>query len=154
MESSQVIKDVAIIHGHGAQEGVDSEKPHLYILAHALGVANNPRRLVRELSCLASSMHSESVIYAPGIGKPAHIALLAYLGVGVFDSVPLAMGAAKRVRLSVDGEVSKRYKCHCPGCEGRDDIDLNAAYIHNCHAALAEVRKVRHVIEDGGLRGQ
>jgi archaeosine synthase len=138
--------------GDDIVQSLDSSKPHLHIIAHALELANNPRRFVRFVAGLASTMHPESVVYTPGLGKTQHIALLAYLGVGLMDSAPLAMSAAKGTRLSVDGEIKQRYRCHCPGCEGKGEIDTAAAYVHNCYTALAELRKVRHAIEDGQLR--
>ncbi len=143
---------VRVIHRSGTDviKEVDTS-PHLYALAHALELSQKPSRLVETLLALRTHSHSESLIYAPGLGKPHHIALLAYLGVDLFDSVPLIISAAKNIRLSTDGALSPRFKCHCQGCE-ESGGDFQSALEHNCYAALAEVGKVGLAIEAGRLR--
>jgi len=141
-----------------------------------------PRDLAIELARLKEAAGYSKLVYAPGLGEPSHIALLAYCGIDVFDSSPLAAAARSGKRLFAGWKMdsSEKGACHCPACErderppagavgrnplgdeppqppdtGRllvDEGDFLALYEHNCYAALSEVRTVRHAIRKGRLR--
>lgn len=142
----------------------------------AFELAFSPRMLARELVALRESLQGPQAVFAPGMGEPAHIAMLAYCGVDIFDSSPLLAAARRGERLfsthrAAAGETGI---CHCPACEmmdagagSRDDASSSVAqypaagsrlpapglvYLHNCYAAAAEAAVVREAIRRGRLR--
>jgi archaeosine synthase len=91
----------------------------LFVFAGALEDSFRPRRFAEELVRLKEAAGYGKPVYAPGLGEPAHIALLAYCGVDLFDSAPLLAAARRGVRLFPGWSAgpSERGVCHCPACE-------------------------------------
>lgn len=88
-------------------------------------------------------------------GLPNRLALLAYCGMDIFDSIPLIMAAENGVYLTSAGGIAREtvdeLPCSCPACN--EGVDDKAALLrHNVSAATAELRLVRHHIAEGSLR--
>jgi archaeosine synthase len=89
------------------------------------------------------------------MGLPHRLALLAYFGFDVFDSIPLVMSSENGRYLTSSGtfayERIKDLPCSCPACtsgrRGKPEL-----LEHNYIAAENEVKLVRHAIAEGRLR--
>lgn len=89
------------------------------------------------------------------IGMPHRLALLAYCGVDVFDSVPLVMATETGRYLTTTGPLDysalKDLPCTCEACRsgsrGKEEL-----LRHNIATAEAELRLVSHMISVGRLR--
>jgi archaeosine synthase len=93
--------------------------------------------------------------FCPIAGLPNRLALLAYCGLDVFDSIPLIMSAESGVYLTSTGgaphDIIGEPPCNCEACnEGIED--KRALLRHNISSAAAELRLVRHHIAQGSLR--
>jgi archaeosine synthase len=94
-------------------------------------------------------------VYCSTIGLPHRLALLAYCGIDLFDSVPLIMAAVNGLYLTTTGilryDSVKDLPCACPACASgmrtRDEL-----LRHNYSVAESEARHVRHAIRTGTLR--
>jgi len=137
------------------------------IAGNIAGMLGDPKRLVPYLTALRRAAGYSRLIYAPNAGEPSHIALLAYLGVDLFGSIPLAFAARQGYLLFTDGkypaaEAWKAGLCHCPACTARSkekvdpaaqpEADYKWALLHNNHIALQETKTVRHAISMSGIR--
>lgn len=93
--------------------------------------------------------------YCSVAGLPHRLALLAYCGVDLFDSVPLIMAAETGTYLTNTGKLDysrlKELPCSCPACHsgrrGKEEL-----LRHNYVIAENEIRMIRHAIELGTLR--
>ena len=89
------------------------------------------------------------------MGLPHRLALLAYYGFDIFDSIPLIMSAENGTYLTNSGklvyEKVKDLPCPCPACtsgrRGKPEL-----LEHNYIAAENELKLVRHAIKEGRLR--
>ncbi|MFO8133090.1 MAG: DUF5591 domain-containing protein, partial [Thermoplasmatota archaeon] len=144
--------DVQVVSA-GALDVVDGDAT-LYVLANARELFSNPRRFVEAIVAVREAIGYHGVLYAPGLGRPADLAVLAYCTVDLADSLPLVEAAREGLFLSIDGAVSadayEALPCRCPGCLAGDGFD--GLLRHNYNAALAEMRQVRHAIATGRFR--
>ncbi len=93
--------------------------------------------------------------YCSTLGMPHRLALLAYCGMDVFDSLPLIMSAENGGYLTSSGSLDYErlvdLPCSCPACSsgrrGKEEL-----LRHNYHAAADELKLVRHSIAEGYLR--
>ena len=128
------------------------------LVGSALELLSRPRRFAEELVRLKRAAGYGRAIYAPGLGEPGHLALLAYCGLDLFDSSPLLAAARRGVRLFPGwrAEAAEEGICHCPACEAASGQQAGggpeAAYAHNCFSALSEAATVRMAIRGGHLR--
>lgn len=140
---------------------VEDLEPHagLLVLPTARRVAGDPWKLASFLVTARRNAGPNAVLYTPGIGRPDEIALAAYAGVDVLDGlVPVLEGLAERY-LTPEGPLEagslSEPMCACGGCRSAQDgegLDRDGLVAHNRWAAEAEVRRVRHAIEQGSLR--
>ena len=88
-------------------------------------------------------------------GMPHRLALLAYCGVDVFDSIPLIMASETGRYLTATGPLDysslKHLPCACESCRsgtrGKEEL-----LRHNIATAEAELKLVSHMISQGRLR--
>lgn len=123
------------------------------VFGSALELSYQPRRFAQELVELRKAASYGRAIYAPGLGEPGHLALLAYCGLDLFDSSPMLAAARRGVRLfpGWKADASEKGVCHCPACEGGSG-GFDAVYRHNCFSALSECVTVRAAVRQGRLR--
>jgi len=144
--------DIQIVSAR-APDAVDGDAT-VYVLANARELFSNPRRFVEAVVAVREAVGYHGVLYTPGLGRPAELALLAYCTVDLVDSLPLVEAARDGLFLSIDGAVPAdayaALPCRCPGCT--DDTGFDGLLAHNYNAALSEMRQVRHAIAAGSLR--
>jgi archaeosine synthase len=131
---------------------VDAE---VYVLANSLHLARNPKSFISTLINLRKTVGYHKMIYTPGLGSPGNIALLAYCGVDLFDSIPHILNARLGKYLTAQGKIMKddvdEKFCFCPSClSGKKDFESILG--HNYYAALSELNLVRNAIRQGSLR--
>lgn len=129
----------------------------LVVSGNIQGLIGDPKRLVRYLMELRRAVGYSRLLYAPAVGVPHEMALLSYLGIDIFDSIPLSLAARKGRMLSSDGvhsreEVLSSNLCHCPVCAGGMADGGKRNHLHNYHTALLETRRIRHAISQGTIR--
>jgi archaeosine synthase len=137
------------------------------VAGNIAGLLGDTKRLVPYMTALRRTVGYSRLVYAPNAGEPAHMALLAYLGVDLFGSIPLALAARQGTLLFPDGkygadEAWKAHLCHCPSCivyakekggpGAVPEESYRAALMHNYHIALQECRMVRHAISRSTIR--
>jgi archaeosine synthase alpha-subunit len=125
----------------------------LFVFAGALENTFRPRRFAEEAVRLKQAAGYGRLVYAPGLGEPAHLAFLVYCGIDLFDSAPL-LAAARRGHKLFPGwraGAAEAGVCHCPACESGAG-GAGAVYSHNCFSALSELRLVRSAVRHGRLR--
>ncbi|MCU0859526.1 MAG: archaeosine synthase subunit alpha [Thermoplasmata archaeon] len=94
-------------------------------------------------------------VYLSSAALPHRLALLAYCGIDVFDSLAISMATESGLYLTNSGILEhgkvKALPCSCPSClsDRRGKQELLA---HNQAAAEDELRHVRHAISEGRLR--
>ncbi|HJX04179.1 MAG TPA: DUF5591 domain-containing protein, partial [Thermoplasmata archaeon] len=94
-------------------------------------------------------------VYCSVMGLPHRLALLAYCGIDIFDSIPLIISAETGTYLTNTGGLTygrlKHLPCSCPACSSgiRGKPELLS---HNYSAAENELKLVRHAITEGKLR--
>lgn len=113
-----------------------------------------PRRLAEALVALRAPTY-QAALFLPGVGRPADVALLSYVGVDLFDATPCLAAARDGTFQSIEGSrpatEEARASCPCPACLG-DAEGYGWLREHNLWAQRAEVARVREAIADGGLR--
>jgi len=132
-----------------------SEDATIYILSNARELFSNPRNFVKAVTDVRKAIGYQKVLYAPGLGEPSHLAMLSYLTIDMFDSIPLVENARKGIFLFAEGKFDsgsmEEMQCSCPSClEG--DRSFSGILSHNYHAAFSEIRRIRNAIRNGELR--
>lgn len=127
----------------------------VYVLANSLQLVRNPSKFINTLITLRRTVGYNKLIYTPGLGNPQHIAILAYCGVDLFDSVPLILNARLDNYLTTQGKLNKSTIeedfCFCPSCiKGKRDHKVILG--HNYYTAISELKMVRNAIRKGQLR--
>jgi len=129
-------------------------KTEVFVLGGAAAYLRDPRGFVERIVELRSAIGPGRLLYAPGLAVPANIAILAYCGVDVVDSVAVLFEASRGRWLSPDGtwvrEKLSRPPCMCRAClseQGR-----KALVEHNEIALWEEMELVRACIAAGNLR--
>ena len=73
----------------------------LITITNATMLLDDPRAMAEVLAKALAQAGPRDVIYAPGLGEPRHMAVLAYLGLGLFDSQPAVKAALKGHRMAL-----------------------------------------------------
>lgn len=110
----------------------------LAVLHDGAAWMSNPRHAVPAL-VEAKRLAQGRLFWLPGVGVPDDYALWCYLGVDLFDAMPLMRAALSGERLSVDGREA-------------DDRDVAHILADNIAAARAELAVVERHIRAGTLR--
>jgi archaeosine synthase len=130
----------------------------LFVMTSAASVFRNPHRFAAALVRARQDAGYDNLLYTPGLGEPMDLAVLAYSGVDVFDSVACSHAAARGRFLAGEGSFEARGRvepeCVCPGCDGQAPADLDETSLrrHNQWAARQELGRVRNAIRTGRLR--
>ncbi|HEV8359849.1 MAG TPA: archaeosine synthase subunit alpha [Candidatus Thermoplasmatota archaeon] len=136
------------------QPGFAHDAP-LVALGHARARFAQPRQFAADVLQARRTAGPDALLYAPGLGLPHELAMLAYCGVDLADSVP-AMLAARRGKFltpegALDGAALDERPCVCPACMSSGE---GYAWLrdHNGWAVEAELRRVREAIRAQRLR--
>jgi archaeosine synthase len=133
----------------------------LIILGSSMELFDRSRKFLEHIISAKKSIGQNRLIYSPSLGEPAHMAALAYLGIDLFDTMPIIHNARQNVfltstsRYEIDNGLDYWF-CNCNFCsEWRDSENMpEFAHIlgHNYEAALHELGLVRNAIANGTLR--
>jgi archaeosine synthase len=125
------------------------------VLSETSALLLDSKKFVDAISTLKGSPELLRPAYCSFMGPPHRLALLAYCGFDVFDSIPLIMAAENGTYLTNSGtlvyERIKELPCSCPACtsgrRGKPEL-----LEHNYATAENEAKLVRHTIAEGRLR--
>lgn len=134
----------------------------LVVLGNSMELFQRPRNFVGHLMRLEKILGRAKLIYAPGLGEPRHLALLAYMGVDLFDTLPL-ISHARDGELVLDSgildfqDIKNDWSCSCLFCRewrAREmhEPEFQVLLGHNYALAQAELGIVRSAIRTGKLR--
>lgn len=127
----------------------------LHVLPNALELVKHPKKFVEHLVKLKQNVSYQSLIYTPGLGEPHTLALFVYMGIDLFDSLPLIFNARKGYFLTENGKwqiyENIKFPCFCPACQN-EKLDFENLLNHNYFAALQEIRTIKLAINEGKLR--
>lgn len=139
------------------EDSIVNRNAELYILANAPELFVHPRDMVKRIYDIREKIGYNKLIYTPGLGTPEQLAILAYCGVDLFDSILLILYARNGDYLFPNGKMNKDdisdIPCHCPACissHGSHSFDTILA--HNYHIAYTELKNIRHAVEKGTIR--
>ena len=140
----------------------------------------NPIKYIDDFFDIIKYKKPSELLYLSGCGSPASYPLLVHLGVGVFDSVPLLLGARRGELVFPDGSTVPAGQggdslCFCPACSGslgvhyevlllEYGITLNDEFkrelesdffrrlYHNYFSGLQRLNHIRHAIRHQDFR--
>ncbi|MBI0583396.1 MAG: DUF5591 domain-containing protein [Methanomassiliicoccus sp.] len=116
----------------------------LVVMGNAFELRRDARAFVETAVALREAAGHGRLIYAPGIMEPSNLAMLAYMGIDLFDStLPLYQSVRGRVLLP-EGTVSVDSAPWLAGREGAEAQNLEAVW--------KELMLVRHMVRIGRLR--
>lgn len=137
---------------------LESVGEHVSLFTGALDLFRDPKRFASALAQARDDAGFARLLYAPGLGEPAHLALLAYSGVDLFDATALHLAAARGQFLTSHGAFAAAQlaeaECACPACRGEAPASFTPQELaaHNQYAARTEIGVVRNAIRAGRLR--
>ena len=136
-------KDVIIV--KGIMEREVPKDAELYVLGNAFELRRDARAFVETVLSLRKAIGYNRPIYAPGIMEPSNLALLAYMGLDLFDSSLLIYQASRGKALIPEGTLPV---ASAPWLlNGETD-----ATRHNMDVAWSELQLLKHMIRIGRLR--
>lgn len=154
----EITKNVVLVQGDYKGFGSIVKDSELYILGNAYSLFLNPREFVNTVIALRKNV-GQGLIYAPALGMPNNIAILVYLGIDLFDSLPLIINARLGNFLSIDGKWSVKemseIPCSCSVCSELDsasEFNFENLLMHNYIVTFNELRNIRNAIKDERLR--
>ena len=116
----------------------------------AMGAArayvDNPYTFAKAITTLRETIGPERLLYAPGCGLPQEIALLAYVGVDLFDDAAAILAARQGSYLTPEGAIPGDV-ARAAGMPGSDDLVAHARA-----AVQHEIARVHAAIRAGKLR--
>jgi archaeosine synthase len=118
------------------------DEPRLYVFLNATDLEQNPRSFTENLAAVLEEARPQDILYAPGLGEPSQLAVLAYLGVNLFDS-------QKAVKASLMG---KRLVIGSPGSIEDEDFSQEQLRQNNYSLLRTELRTIKEAIKRGELR--
>ena len=126
-------------------------------VAQADRLVKNHRKLVEVLTEARDILSPNTAIYMPGV--PPHLfAVLAYMGVDLFDLRLAVLGAHEGRYLTLRGTFNEselvELPCPCSVCVSRDGVDLDFDLLlrHNLWVSIAGVREIRTALRQGNFR--
>ncbi|MEM2715820.1 MAG: archaeosine synthase subunit alpha [Candidatus Thermoplasmatota archaeon] len=135
-------------------KNMGEKEDKIYIMANSKEAYSNPRDFVEYLTEIREKI-GYKILYAPAIANPLNLAILAYCGIDLFDSVDLIFKSRKKIYFTSEGEFDLKemneYPCSCMDC--RKGIEnFEDLLFHNYEIMKNELVKVRECIKNGNLR--
>ncbi len=131
----------------------------LCIVSDAIQLFAQQSYFVDFITTLRQQVGYSNPLYLPCVGDPTSIALLAYMGVDLFDSFPALMAARNGTFLFPTGYYPKDHlsenPCNCPTCASKKDVSsmtYDEVLQHNYSMLDSEMKLVRNAIRTGSLR--
>ncbi|MEZ5334293.1 MAG: archaeosine synthase subunit alpha [Methanolobus sp.] len=145
--------------------GQEIKAHDLYVMSGAGCFENNARKFLDILFEMKKKIADDTALYAPNISIPENIAMLAYLGIDIFDTTRAIVAAHNDIYLTTAGQFYldslAELPCRCSACAPTDlnslmemDKKSRAAILekHNINVMEAELALVREKIRNGMLR--
>ena len=106
MQSEPVVKDgVAVVRLPLPEDLVFDDSVEMVVVPNGYELRKDPRRIVDNIIRLRRAAGFNRLLYISGLGEPSTVALLAYMGVDLFDdSLPVAAGISG-IRLIPEAEI-------------------------------------------------
>lgn len=128
-----------------ADQDLKGRPEELFVLGNAFELRRDAQAFVDTVVALRNAIGYDRLIYAPGIMEPSNIALLAYMGIDLFDSsLPLYQASRGKILLTEGSLSASESTWLVSGQEEAAD--------HNLEAAWKELKLVQHMIKVGRLR--
>lgn len=149
--------DKAVISpGYRGSPYAEAPAPHGFLVPeNTSALLLDSRKYAHTIESLKAGENLLKPMLCPVMGLPHRLALLAYSGFDLFDSIPLIMASENRGYLTSSGVLEydrlKELPCSCPYCSSGKRSKENLRN-HNYSTAEMELRMVRHAIEQGRLR--
>lgn len=141
-------------HVISSADGVAESAASAFVIGGAASLLSEPRIFTSLIAELRAAVGPNRVLYAPGIALPSNLAVLAYCGIDLVDSIAVLYEASRGRWLNSDGSWKMsdfgRPPCRCPGCLSTEDG--RALFAHNEMALWEEMELVRGCIQSGNLR--
>ncbi len=147
------------------RHGQDLKKSDMYIMEGAGSFENNARKFFHSLLDMKIEISPDNAVYVPNIATPENIAMLAYLGIDVFDNTRAIVAGHNDIFLTRSGryylDALAELPCRCDACSGIELHELRkmkkkdrASIIerHNINEMESELAIVREKIRAGTLR--
>ncbi len=132
---------------------------NLIIVKYASQLINQQKNFVEYIINLRKNIGYQKAIYVPVVGNPTNIAILAYLGIDLFDSTSAIIAARNKNLFFETGAVKKddlkEIYCNCPICNkinNPKELSYEDILNHNYYTIYSELRKVRDAIANQNLR--
>ncbi len=144
------------VYVHAPLRGTEARAaPELLVLGNARALWADGEPFVRAVAELRRTYGGGPVLWAPRVGLPHRLPLLAYLGIDLVDSTEGLLEAAGGTYLDptlgpIDREaVSSERLCGCPACASEPAGPLA---VHTVHAYRAAIAATRAAARAGRLR--
>ena len=129
----------------------------VYVLSTAQGLEGHARAFTEAIITTREAIPADTGLYVAGIATPANVAMLAYAGVDLVDTVQARIAGSRGQYLTHHGmahlDSLTELPCACAACErGRPDFDRSDCMDHNVTVLRGELATVRQRIRAGRLR--
>jgi archaeosine synthase alpha-subunit len=142
--------------GHRGSPFAEERKDGCFVVPENISeLMLNSRAFAEAVDGIKSGASLLKPAICPVAGLPSRLAMLAYCGMDLFDSIPLIMATENGLYLTTSGAIHLDsigdLPCGCATCnEGIGDKE--GLLRHNISVAESELRLIRHQISQGRLR--
>lgn len=137
-------ENIVVVRGR-PEEALHERVEELFVLGNAFEMRRDARSFVASVVSLRKAIGPSKLMYAPGLMEPSNLALLAYMGVDLFDSSLPTFQSERDRALIVEGSMKASEASWLVDREGGVEA-------HNLRAAWSELMLVRHMLRVGRLR--
>ncbi len=147
----------------------------LALIYNAIKLLSNPRSFVKRILSIKPRLHSQVLLYFPGVATVSNLAVMVYLGADILDDIQCILHARAGLLMTNSGPVHylKSYPglCTCPGCIRREELTANSnetenktenhdigpdifdhILMHNELSLMSELSNVKSSLKAGTLR--
>ncbi len=132
----------------------------IFIISNASQLLSQQSKFIEFITEIRNKIGYQRMIYLPAVGQPSSLALLAYMGIDLFDSISAIISARNEILLFPTGNLNKKEltetPCSCPSCsmiKGKaSELLFSQILNHNYFALIDELKLVRNAIALGNLR--
>jgi archaeosine synthase len=163
---NEIDGNVLVVYDSTPDEELDdirkSKDIEMVVFGNSLELFARPRKFVESLIRLKKHLGPFPLIYTPGLGEPMHLAILTYMGIDLFDTLPLIRYARKNtlltpsIRFPLEDSRSEWF-CSCKFCQKwqyKPEMEIEFEHLlgHNYILTLQELGQVRSALKSGNLR--
>ncbi|HVL86379.1 MAG TPA: archaeosine synthase subunit alpha [Candidatus Thermoplasmatota archaeon] len=131
------------------------EAGRIVALPSASALFRDPRGFAQAVTTLREKAGPGALLYAPGLGLPREIALCAYAGIDLFDTLPILLAARAGEYVLPEGSLpataADEPPCACDACRARDR-SFAGLVAHGLAQQAQELARARGAVAQGRLR--